>query len=99
MDVDEFLSGARDAPHVRRVYGDVVERDGVTVVPAAIVVGGGGGGGDNENNSGGGFGVAARPAGAWVIRDGEVSWKPAISLPLLLGIGVAGFLLGRLVGR
>jgi uncharacterized spore protein YtfJ len=28
---------------------------------------------------GGGFGVVARPAGAFVIKDGYVSWRPAIN--------------------
>jgi uncharacterized spore protein YtfJ len=80
MNVDEMLAGARDAITVKRVYGDPIERDGILVIPAANVQGGGGGGGDRENNGGGGFGVVARPAGAWVIRDGEVTWKPAIDV-------------------
>lgn len=78
MNVDELLSGARDAMSARRVFGDPIEQDGVTVVPVAAVAGGGGGGGDAENNGGGGFGLRARPVGAYVIKDGEVSWKPAI---------------------
>jgi uncharacterized spore protein YtfJ len=78
MNVDEMLTGARDAMTVKRVYGDPIERDGVLVIPAAKVAGGGGGGGDSENNAGGGFGVSAKPAGAWIIRNGEVEWTPAI---------------------
>jgi uncharacterized spore protein YtfJ len=85
MNVDEFLEGARDAMSVRRVYGDPIEQDGVIVVPAAAVAGGGGGGGDNADNGGGGFGLRARPVGAYVIRDGEVTWKPALD-PLRLGL-------------
>ena len=66
---------------MRRIYGDPVERDGVTVVPAAAVLGGTGGGGDAQGNGGGGFGLAGRPVGAWVIgRDGSVSWRPAFDL-------------------
>jgi hypothetical protein len=30
--------------------------------------------------------MAARPVGAWVIRDGEVEWRPAIDLTLLVAI-------------
>lgn len=78
--VDELLAGARDAMSVKRVFGDPIEADGVTLVPVARVYGGGGGGGDNENNGGGGFGLMARPAGAYVIKDGEVTWSPAIDL-------------------
>ncbi len=80
-DVQELLQGAQDAIAAKRVYGEPVERDGATVIPAASVRGGGGGGGDNENNGGGGFGLMARPVGAYVIRpDGDVSWKPAIDV-------------------
>jgi uncharacterized spore protein YtfJ len=78
--VDEILQGARDAITVKRVYGDPVEREGVTIVPAAAVGGGGGGGGDAEGNGGGGFGVKARPVGAWVIRGDEVAWRPAVDV-------------------
>jgi uncharacterized spore protein YtfJ len=77
-DIDGILEGARDAITVKRVFGDPVEAGGVTIVPAAVVRGGGGGGGDDENNGGAGFGVHARPAGAWVIRGGEATWRPAI---------------------
>jgi uncharacterized spore protein YtfJ len=89
--VDEMLRGARDAMTVKRVYGDPVESEGVTLVPAAVVGGGGGGGGDDEGNGGGGFGLQARPAGAWVIRDGEATWKPAVDLNR---IALFAFLLG-----
>ena len=78
MNVDELLSGARDVMTVKRVYGEPIERDGMLVIPAANVVGGGGGGGDGENAAGGGFGVSATPAGAWIIRNGEVAWEPAV---------------------
>jgi uncharacterized spore protein YtfJ len=76
-DVDELLRGARDAIAAKRVYADPIEGDGVTVVPAAVVLGGGGGGGDSEDNGGGGFGLVARPVGAYVIREGDVRWQPA----------------------
>ena len=78
MNVDELLSGARDAISVRRVFGDPIEHDGVTVVPVARVGGGGGGGSDAEHNGGGGFGLGARPVGVYVIKDGRVSWRPAV---------------------
>jgi uncharacterized spore protein YtfJ len=86
MNVEELLSGARDAISVRRVYGESIEQDGFVVIPAAAVGGGGGGGGDSEDNGGGGFGLRARPVGAYVIKDGEVTWKPAVD-PSRLTIG------------
>jgi uncharacterized spore protein YtfJ len=93
--VDEMLEGARDAMSVKRVFGDPIEREGVTLVPVAKVRGGGGGGGDAENNGGGGFGLTARPVGAYVIKDGEVTWKPAvdasrvIAFAFMLGMALA----------
>lgn len=78
-DVDELIRGARDAISVKKVFGDPVEQDGVTVVPAAAVRGGGGGGGDTEGNGGTCFGLTASPVGAYVIKDGEVEWKPAVN--------------------
>jgi uncharacterized spore protein YtfJ len=95
MKVDELLQGARDAITVRRVYGDPIEHEGVIVVPAASVRGGGGGGSDAEENGGGGFGLAARPVGAWVIRDGDVSWRPATDvtrLAAIVGLALVGAL-------
>lgn len=84
MNVDELLSGARDAISVRRVFGDPIEQEGTIVVPVAKVGGGGGGGGDSEHNGGGGFGLGAKPAGVYVIKDGQVSWRPAID-PVRVG--------------
>ncbi len=72
---------ARDAITVRRVFGDPVERDGVTVVPAAAVRGGGGGGGAEgaDGTAGGtGYGLAGRPVGAYVIREGDARWEPVV---------------------
>jgi uncharacterized spore protein YtfJ len=89
--VDELLGGARDSISVKRVFGDPIENNGTTVVPVATVFGGGGGGGDNDNNGGLGFGLGAKPSGAYVIKDGEVTWKPAVDVNRLIGFA---FLLG-----
>ncbi|MBD0329356.1 MAG: sporulation protein [Thermoleophilia bacterium] len=83
-DLDALLQGHRDALTVRRVYGDPIERDGVTVVPAASVFGGTGGGGDREGNGGGGFGIRARPVGVYELRDGEVRWRPAVDVSRIM---------------
>jgi uncharacterized spore protein YtfJ len=98
--VDEILEGARDAISVGRVYGDPIEQEGVTVIPAAKVGGGGGGGGDDAQNGGAGFGVGARPVGAFVIRGDQVSWVPAVDITRVLLIGLAALLVLRsIVGR
>ena len=93
MNVDEMLKGARDAMAVKRVYGDPIERDGVLVIPAAAVRGGGGGGGDERQNGGGGFGLQARPVGAYVIRDGEVEWEPAVDVSRIALAGLGALVL------
>ena len=84
MNVTEMLSDAREAMTVKRVYGDPIEREGLTIVPAADVRGGGGGGSDSENNGGGGFGLGARPVGAYVIKGDDVKWVPAVDVNRLL---------------
>ncbi len=86
-----FIERARDVLTVRRVYGEAIEKDGVTIIPAANVRGGGGGGADAEGNGGGGFGVMASPAGAYVIKEGRVRWEPALDLnrTILMGQIVA----------
>lgn len=80
MNVLESINNAREVITVRRVYGDPYQEEGVTVIPAASVMGGGGGGGDDERGGGAGFGVRAHPVGAWVIKDGDVRWRPAIDV-------------------
>ena len=80
--VDEILSEARDTLTVRRVFGEPVDHNGVTVIPAAAVRGGGGGGAGEPGEgapggSGAGFGMSARPVGAYQIKGDEVTWLPA----------------------
>jgi uncharacterized spore protein YtfJ len=87
VNIDDMVKGTQDAASVRRVYGDPIERDGTTVIPAAAIRGGGGGGGGSGSNGGGGFGVTARPVGAYVIRDGLVRWEPALDVSRIAFMG------------
>ena len=85
MDVQSVMAQARDAITVKRVFGEPYQSEGVTVIPAAKVIGGAGGGEgerpkDQEKGAGGGFGVVARPVGAYLIRGGQVSWRPAVDI-------------------
>jgi uncharacterized spore protein YtfJ len=86
--IDEMLGSARDALTVRRVYGEPYERDGVTVIPVAAVGGGGGGGGGHDatgqEGEGGGFALGAKPAGVYVVTDGQVRWRPAVDVNRLV---------------
>ena len=80
----ELLARAGDVT-AKQVFGDPVVADGVTVIPVARVgagLGGGSGEGQQQEGSGSGFGYGygARPAGVYVIRDGKVSWRPAVDV-------------------
>jgi uncharacterized spore protein YtfJ len=97
MNPESLLQGVRDSVSVRRVFGDPIEHDGVVVIPVARVAGGGGGGGDSDENGGGGFGIGGRPVGVYVIKDGQVSWRPAID-PIRIAM-VAVFALAVLLRR
>ena len=102
MKLGQLASTARDLFSARLVYGDPVERDGTTVIPAAAVFGGGGGGDTDAQpvREGAGFGVFARPAGAFVIRDGGVTWVPALDVTRL-GLAAAATVvaLARILAR
>jgi uncharacterized spore protein YtfJ len=85
MDVQDLIAQARDTLTVKRVFGEPYEKDGVTIIPAARVLGGAGGGSGEDpqgrgEGSGSGFGLTARPVGAFVVRDGELSWRPAVDV-------------------
>ena len=96
MNALEVLNQTKDAITVRRVYGEPYQQDGVTIIPAANVMGGGG---DTEGNGGGGFGVVARPAGAWVIKDGEAQWRPALDLNRVIFMGQLVAIIALLTAR
>lgn len=102
MKLDELVTKAGDAITVRRVFGEPYEKDGVTIIAAATVAGGGGGGGGHDEagqeGEGGGFGFAARPAGAYIIKEGKVRWRPAVDVNRLfatIGAVVITYLIAR----
>jgi uncharacterized spore protein YtfJ len=81
--IEDILGQAGDIMAVRRVFGEPYEKDGITFVPVARVSGGGGGGSgtqEGQEGSGGGFGMSARPVGAYKIKGDEVTWIPAIDV-------------------
>lgn len=96
MKVLEALDTATDSITVKRVFAEPYETEGLTVIAAAAVTGGAGGGSGTDprgqQGEGGGLGVHARPVGAYVIKDGQLHWRPAVdanrvlTLACLLGI-------------
>ena len=101
MNIPDILKTS-DAITVRRVFGEPYEKDGLTVIPAAAVAGGGGGGSghdqENQEGEGAGYGIAGRPAGAYVIKDGKVTWMPAVDptrIVAVVGFVVVAYLLTR----
>jgi len=109
MELPEVLGRAADAAQVRRVFGDPIERDGVTIIPTASVRGGAGGGGgrgprqEEGEGAGGGYGFMAHPAGVFVLRGDQVDWRPALDLgKVILGgqlVGVTFLLVLRSILR
>lgn len=115
MEIQELMERAYDTVTVRRVYGKPIKRDGVLVIPAAAVQGGAGlGGGTGKGATsageqgegsgyGGGWAVRARPVGAFVVKDGHVTWQPAVDPSRIMAIGatvlVVGFLALRSAAR
>lgn len=97
MKIPETLAQAQDAMTAKRVYGEPFEKDGVTVIPAAAVRGGGGGGGGD--GGGVGYGITARPVGAFIIKGGEVTWKPAVDATRVALRGMLIPIIGLLVIR
>jgi uncharacterized spore protein YtfJ len=104
MEVQEVLAQARDSMTVKRVFGEPYEKDGVTIIPAARVQGGAGAGGGEDpqgqgKGSGSGFGVTARPVGAYVLREGELSWRPAVDVNRIILGGQAVVIVALLTIR
>ena len=85
------------------VFGEPVERQGVTVIPVAKArwgFGGGVGHGKDEEGAGGGGGVQVTPVGFIEIRNGQAEFRPIRSLsPLLILGGISTVLLRRQLKR
>jgi uncharacterized spore protein YtfJ len=76
-----------DSARAAMVFGEPINRDGVTVIPVARVTAKGGGGGtgpaqngQTQRGRGGGFNMSARPVGVFVVRDGAATWRPSVDI-------------------
>jgi uncharacterized spore protein YtfJ len=108
MQAEDILNRVRDVATVRQVFGEPYEKDGTLVVPVARIRGGGGGGSGSEvpdgsekprEGKGGGFGLDARPLGVYVIREGAVSWQPAVDVTRIVLQGQVVAIVALLVVR
>lgn len=86
----KILDQVKDVVGGVTVFGEPYAKNGLTVIPAFRVMGGGGGGqeaGADDAAGGGGFGVDARPAGAFVVKGDDVRWVPAFDLNRVIFVG------------
>ncbi len=108
MDVREVIGKAQDGLTAKRVFGEPIVEQGTVVIPVARV-GGGGGAGMGEapkkegvttgSGEGGGFGLSATPLGVYVLREGRVSWRPALNVNrIITGAQIVGVIALFVVG-
>ena len=88
-----------DKANASTVFGEPVEREGITVIPVArarFAFGGGGGGGRKEGEEGsaggGGGGAVVNPAGYIEVRDGSAHFRRIFSPVDLLFVAMAASL-------
>lgn len=93
MDTPDLIASLAEQLREHQVFGPPVECGDVTLVPVAEIRGGGGIGGRGKLDKGGngGFGLVAKPVGAWVVANGRVSWQPSVDVnrAVLSGSAVA----------
>jgi len=88
----------RDPVTAKRIFGERIELDGVTIIPVAATHSCKCNKSGGENGEGCGF-TGVRPVGLVVIRDGQVEWKPALDLSRLALIAAATLGLFALLRR
>ena len=97
MQLVDLFTETRDSLQGKRVYAQPLDIDGMTVIPAAAVWGAAGGA-DGQDGPGGGFALTARATGAFLVKDGTVSWKPAVDVNRLVVILGLVALVGLFIG-
>ena len=105
---DDFLATLAEklgaSTKASTVFGEPVERNGITVIPVAKArwgFGGGAGRREQEDGAGGGGGAQVSPIGFIEICNGQARFQRihTVSLPILTLSGLAGFLLARSLFR
>jgi uncharacterized spore protein YtfJ len=105
----DTLTQAVDAGGAGRVFGTPITQGDVIMLPVARISGGGGGGGGaapadhngkgTQEGSGGGFGTSARGLGVIVLKDGQVTWRPAVDVNRIVLGGQIVAIVALLVAR
>lgn len=81
--------------NARHIYGEPIERDGVTVIAVAKAVygfGGGRGKEEGQEGSGGGGGVVLTPVGYIEMKNGETRFRRTVDFATLVPLIAAGSL-------
>jgi uncharacterized spore protein YtfJ len=113
VDALDLLAKIRESMTVHTAIGDPIKSGDITILPVARVTGGGGGGGggraggESDTSSdaaeqvggGAGFGMMSKPVGVFVIKNGEVTWRPALDVNKIILGGQLVLLVGLLVLR
>lgn len=95
--LDRFARNVGRYASARAVFGEAVEREGITIIPVARVWYGFGGGralpSEDESRVGGGGGVSATPVGYIEVRNGESRFRPiGMSATTKVGLAAGAFL-------
>jgi uncharacterized spore protein YtfJ len=104
--IERIASKLGPKASVSAVYGEPIDRDGVTIIPVARVslgFGAGAGRGQHESQigqgGGGGGGAAAVPVGYIEIKDGNAAFKRVLHPLLDVALPLAVALLGAAAPR
>jgi uncharacterized spore protein YtfJ len=106
--LDRVAESVGTRANVAAVFGEPIEREGLTVIPVAKArfgFGGGGGSGAREgedgSGGGGGGGAAVSPVGYIEVRDGGAEFKrifaPTDLVPVVVAASLATLTLKRLL--
>jgi uncharacterized spore protein YtfJ len=103
---ETFIGGIAEklavAARATTIFGDPVEREGVTIIPVAKArfgFGGGAGRGKDEDGGGGGGAMQVTPVGFIELKTGAAEFRAirTTSLPWMVAGGIAAFFLLRKV--
>jgi len=109
MALRDLMASMMDSSSAGRVFGEPIERDGILIVPVACLYGAVGGDDarsaaeadrpEPAQNTGGGGLWASTPAGTYVLKNGEVTWLPAVNANRSILLGCLTAIVGMLVAR